>query len=60
NGIAALRFTRDYLTAFDEADAHTADSAALIAAMRQRYPGLPGEDTLELSAKVVKGEMRWG
>ncbi|RDI65526.1 MBL fold metallo-hydrolase [Nocardia pseudobrasiliensis] len=60
NGIAALRFTRDYLTAFDDADAHTSDSAALIAAMRQRYPGLPGDSNLELSAKVVKGEMRWG
>ncbi|WP_225725819.1 MULTISPECIES: MBL fold metallo-hydrolase [unclassified Nocardia] len=60
NGIAALRFTRDYLTAFNDADAHTTTSAELIAAMRQRYPDLPGTTNLELSAKVVKGEMRWG
>ncbi|GAB4586271.1 MBL fold metallo-hydrolase [Nocardia sp. IFM 10818] len=60
NGIDALRFTRDYLTAFDEADARTANSAELVAAMQQRYPGLPGVTDLELSAKVVKGEMQWG
>lgn len=60
NGIAALRFTRDYLAAFDDADAHTTTSADLIAAMEQRYPDLPGTTNLELSAKVVKGEMQWG
>ncbi|WP_167489544.1 MBL fold metallo-hydrolase [Nocardia terpenica] len=60
NGVAALRFTRDYLSAFDDADAHTTTSAELIAAMQQRYPDLPGATNLELSAKVVKGEMHWG
>ncbi|RJO70899.1 MBL fold metallo-hydrolase [Nocardia panacis] len=60
NGIAALRFTRDYLLAFNEAEAAAGNSADLIAAMKQRYPGLPGESSLELSAKVVKGEMQWG
>ncbi len=35
------------------------DSAALVEAMKRRYPNLPGEEGLELSAKVLKGEMQW-
>jgi hypothetical protein len=27
--------------------------------MKQRYPRLGGESSLELSAKVAKGEMKW-
>ena len=34
-------------------------SAALVEAMKRRYPNLPGEEGLELSAKVLKGEMQW-
>ena len=30
-----------------------------IAAMKQRFPGLEGDASLELSAKVAKGEMKW-
>lgn len=60
NGTAALRFTRDYLIAFNEADAQTATSADLITAMLERYPDLAGTDNLELGARVVKGEMQWG
>ena len=36
------------------------DSAALIDAMKRHYPGLGLEKGLEISAKVVKGEMSWG
>jgi hypothetical protein len=39
--------------------AQTADSPALIAAMRQRYPDLVAALSLELSAKVAKDEMAW-
>jgi len=57
--LAAVRFTRDYIRAYDEEDARTKDSAALIAAMKHRYPSLGGVASLELSAKVSKGEMKW-
>ncbi|NWE23875.1 MBL fold metallo-hydrolase, partial [Pseudomonas sp. P7548] len=35
------------------------DSAALITAMKKRYPNLADEGSLELGAKVAKGEMKW-
>ncbi|QDI04715.1 MBL fold metallo-hydrolase [Xanthomonas cerealis pv. cerealis] len=57
--LAAVRFTADYIRAFDEETAKAKDAAALVAAMRQRYPQLGGVDSLQLSAKVAKGEMRW-
>lgn len=57
--LAAVEFTANYIRAFDEEAAKAKDSGALIAAMKQRYPGLPGEASLELSAKVTKGEMPW-
>lgn len=57
--LAAVRFTADYIRAFDEETAKAKDAAALVAAMQRRYPQLGGVDTLQLSAKVAKGEMRW-
>ena len=57
--LAAVDFTASYIRAFDEEAAKAKDSAALIAAMKQRYPDLEGEASLELSAKVAKGEMAW-
>lgn len=57
--LASVKFTRDYLDAFEAEAAKAPDSAALIAAMKQRYPGLAGEDSLTTSAKVIKGEMKW-
>jgi len=57
--IESVRFTRDYLKAFDQEAAAAADSAALVAAMKQRYPELDDTSSLELSAKVIKGEMKW-
>jgi len=59
-GLAAVEFTRDYLRAFDEEAAKAKDSAALIAAMTGRYPALKDAGSLELGAKVAKGEMKWG
>lgn len=58
-GLEAVRFTADYIRAYDEETAKAKDSAALIAAMKARYPQLGGVPSLELSAKVSKGEMRW-
>src|SRR5450830_67018 len=56
---AAVKYTRDYIRALDQETAKASDSAALIAAMKARYPGLIDSSSLELSAKVAKGEMKW-
>ena len=57
---SAIRYTRDYLVAFEEELAKAADSAALIAAMTQRYPNAGMGVALQIGAKVAKGEMKWG
>lgn len=57
--LKAVQFTADYIRAFDEETAKAKDSAELIAAMKKRYPDLGEESSLELSAKVAKGEMQW-
>lgn len=57
--LQSVSFTADYIKAFDEETAKAKDSAALIAAMQKRYPTLADESSLELSAKVAKGEMKW-
>ncbi|MEW9305790.1 MBL fold metallo-hydrolase [Labrys neptuniae] len=59
-GLAAVKFTRDYIAAFNREAEKAKDSAALIEAMKALYPKLGGLDSLDLSAKVVKGEMKWG
>jgi glyoxylase-like metal-dependent hydrolase (beta-lactamase superfamily II) len=56
---ASVKFTRDYLKAFETEAAKAKDSAALIAAMKKRYPTLEDASSLELGAKVIKGEMKW-
>ena len=58
--VSAVTYTRDYLLAFEEEAAKAADSAALIAAMKRRYPSAGLAPALEIGAKVVKGEMKWG
>ncbi len=57
--LAPVKFTAEYIKAFDEETAKAKGSAALIAAMKQRYPDLGEDSSLELSAKVAKGEMKW-
>ncbi|MGE8066091.1 MBL fold metallo-hydrolase [Pseudomonas sp. NPDC089569] len=57
--LSAVQFTADYIKAFDEETARASDSAALIAAMKKRFPTLGEASSLELSAKVAKGEMKW-
>jgi glyoxylase-like metal-dependent hydrolase (beta-lactamase superfamily II) len=58
--VAAVNETRNYLLAFEEEQAKAADSAALIAAMTRRYPTAGLGAALQIGAKVVKGEMKWG
>jgi len=57
---SAIRYTHDYLVAFEEELAKAADSAALIAAMTKRYPSAGMGVALQIGAKVAKGEMKWG
>ncbi|MEP6720277.1 MAG: MBL fold metallo-hydrolase [Variovorax sp.] len=57
---SAIRYTRDYLVAFEEELAKTTDSAALIAAMTKRYPNAGMGIALQIGSKVAKGEMKWG
>jgi len=58
--VSAVNYTREYLLAFEEEQAKAADSAALIAAMTRRYPDAGLAAALQIGAKVVKGEMKWG
>ncbi|MDC8759697.1 MBL fold metallo-hydrolase [Janthinobacterium fluminis] len=55
----SIAFTRDYLVRFEEATAKAANSAELIAAMKQQYPDAGLDAALSTSAKVAKGEMKW-
>jgi glyoxylase-like metal-dependent hydrolase (beta-lactamase superfamily II) len=57
--VQSVAFTAGYIKAFDEETAKAKDSTALIAAMKKRYPNLEDESSLELGAKVAKGEMKW-
>lgn len=58
-GTKAVTFTADYLKSFEEHAAKTRDSAALIDAMKKAWPQLAEPSSLELSAKVIKSEMKW-
>ncbi|MDY7507437.1 MBL fold metallo-hydrolase [Ralstonia wenshanensis] len=58
-GLEAVRFTADYLKTFEVQAAKANNSAELIKAMKAAYPTLAGDASLELSAKVIKGEMKW-
>ncbi|MGV2864109.1 MBL fold metallo-hydrolase [Achromobacter sp. AGC39] len=57
--VKSAQYTQGYIRAFDAQTAKAADSAALIAAMKAQYPQAGGAASLELSAKVAKGEMKW-
>nr|WP_295987812.1 MBL fold metallo-hydrolase [uncultured Variovorax sp.] len=57
--VASVKFTHDYLRAFEAEAAKAKDSTTLIAAMKKRYPKLEDASSLELGAKVIKGEMKW-
>lgn len=57
--LKASTFTAGYIRAFDAQTAKAKDSAELIAAMKKLYPNAGELSSLELSAKVAKGEMKW-
>lgn len=58
-GTDAVVFTRNYLQDFEQALTDSNDSSALIEQLEARYPKLPGEESLIISAKVNTGEMDW-
>lgn len=55
----AINFTRDYIHAFENTAKTAKNSADLIAKMLALYPQIPSDVGLEISAKVIMGEMRW-
>lgn len=57
--LAAVNFSLDYLAQYEKTVNTSKDSAELIANMKQKYPNLAGNSSLELGAKVVKGEVKW-
>lgn len=57
--LEAVKFTRNYLLTLEKELPKAKDSAALVAAMKKHYPQLKDDSSLQLSAKVLKGEMQW-
>lgn len=58
--LSGVEHTKAYLVAFEQELAKAKDSAALIAAMQARFPGLGMDVALNIGAKVATGEMKWG
>jgi len=58
-GTGAIDFTRGYLQHFEQALSAHKNSAGVIGTLKKQYPGLAEESSLELSAKVNTGEMKW-
>lgn len=57
---SAISFTKDYLLAFEKNLAASKNSVELINAMKQSYPQVTdGAMSLDIGAKVNKGEMKW-
>ncbi|MFV7359926.1 Vmh family MBL fold metallo-hydrolase [Citrobacter portucalensis] len=58
-GDKAIRFTQDYLQSFELALGAKKGSDYVIKTMTAAWPGLADVSSLELSAKVNSGEMKW-
>ena len=58
--VSAIRYTRDYLNAFEEILASAPDGAAVTDALVKRYPDSGMLIAAQIGAKVAKGEMSWG
>ncbi len=56
---STIDFTRGYLVKFESALQQSPDGAGVVRAMREAYPQLGEASSLELGAKVLKGEMAW-
>lgn len=58
-GSETIDFTRTYLQQFEQALTAHKDSTAVIGTMKKQWPTLAEDSSLELSAKVNTGEMKW-
>lgn len=58
-GLASIRYTRSYLQQFEQNLALSGNSGALIQRMQQAFPHAGEVMSLEIGAKVNKGEMKW-
>ncbi|MGR3806627.1 Glyoxylase, beta-lactamase superfamily II [Pasteurella testudinis DSM 23072] len=56
---SSVEFTKAYLQNFAKAERNSKNSAELIEKMKAQYPNVGSVGTLELGAKVIKGEMQW-
>ena len=56
---ANVTYTKGYLQAFEKNAAATKTSAELIEAMKKAYPAAPMGLSLDIGAKVNKGDMKW-
>ncbi|MDP8995855.1 MAG: MBL fold metallo-hydrolase [Pseudomonadota bacterium] len=56
----ALDYTMTYLKTFIKEMNAAKDSSALVTAMKAHYPKSEMDVALNIGAKVVKGEMKWG
>lgn len=59
-GLDAVEFTKGYLLAIEEELDRAEGSEELIAAMTARYPDLGMGVALNVGAKVLTGEIKWG
>lgn len=57
--VTAVTYTKGYLQTFEKNAAATQTSAELIDAMKKAYPAAPMGLSLDIGAKVNKGEMKW-
>jgi len=58
-GLDAVNFSIDYLKSYEKAVKVSKNASELSQLMQKQYPTLKSVDSLELGAKVVKGEMQW-
>jgi glyoxylase-like metal-dependent hydrolase (beta-lactamase superfamily II) len=58
--VSAIRYTRDYLKAFEDILAWTPDGAAATEALVKRYPDSGMLIAAQIGPKVAKDEMSWG
>ncbi len=56
---ASINFTRNYLAQFEAESTKAANSGELINTMQRLYPAAGLQAALQLSAKVIKGELKW-
>jgi glyoxylase-like metal-dependent hydrolase (beta-lactamase superfamily II) len=57
--LSAVKHTKSYIQFYEEALKNNKTSAALVAALKAKYPALTFDIALQIGAKVNTGEMKW-